>query len=406
MKLLAVLLMLAFGQTHRVVQVQRSPDGRSAQGGVAIVTEDGQQAPKGWLGVSLGNVPESLATQLDVQDGILILNVVKDSPADKAGLEPHDIVVAVGGEDVGSDVADVVKIIGAKQPGEAVELIVLRDGEEKKISANIGERPAGQPQAFAWKIEAAPDAEVEDQVRTRGRFLFKGPEGNWVMRDLGDMDLPDDVKMLIPDAESRNVQVFVENGEKRIRTTVQRDGESLTVEQEGEDGPITVTREDAQGNESTATYESEDELKEGDEEAYEVLQGTGTGTFQFRLNALHDGDFDFDIDVDDALQWHSQFDMDALHESLERAQEAYHEALEQFHQLQGGSAGAMPPMPHMMTFHGGKPRQSFEVRTDGTIEVRVRKGDSELVKLYSSESDLKRREPELYEKYLELMDEE
>ncbi|MEK7756738.1 MAG: hypothetical protein AAB385_05960, partial [Planctomycetota bacterium] len=52
--------------------------------------------------------------------------------------------------------------------------------------------------------------------------------------------------------------------------------------------------------------------------------------------------------------------------------------------------------------HLGKPRQSFEVRTDGTIEVRVRKGDSELVQLYKNESDLKQRDAELYGKYQEL----
>ena len=49
-----------------------------------------------------------------------------------------------------------------------------------------------------------------------------------------------------------------------------------------------------------------------------------------------------------------------------------------------------------------KPRNSFEVRPDGAIEVRVRKGDSELVQLYKNESDLRQRDAELYEKYQEL----
>jgi hypothetical protein len=101
--------------------------------------------------------------------------------------------------------------------------------------------------------------------------------------------------------------------------------------------------------------------------------------------------------------------VEQLHESLQRAQEAYHEALEQFHQLQDGSGkagtGHKILRSHVIPLHG-KARQSFEVRPDGTIEVKVRKGDSEVVKLYTNESDLKRREPELYEKYRSVVDEE
>ena len=73
--------------------------------------------------------------------------------------------------------------------------------------------------------------------------------------------------------------------------------------------------------------------------------------------------------------------------------------------------------PHVFSFGGGdghalmsrvlrssaKPKHTFESRADGTIEVRVRKGDSELVQLYADERDLQRRAPDLYEKYDDLM---
>ena len=54
--------------------------------------------------------------------------------------------------------------------------------------------------------------------------------------------------------------------------------------------------------------------------------------------------------------------------------------------------------------HGlSKPRQSFEVRSDGTIEVHLRKGDSELVQLYDDEDDLEDRNPKMFRKYQDLM---
>jgi len=63
-----------------------------------------------------------------------------------------------------------------------------------------------------------------------------------------------------------------------------------------------------------------------------------------------------------------------------------------------------PGQPHIMALTMGKPKHSFEVRPDGTIEVRIRKGDSELVQLYTNERDLQKRNPELAEKYADLME--
>jgi hypothetical protein len=97
-----------------------------------------------------------------------------------------------------------------------------------------------------------------------------------------------------------------------------------------------------------------------------------------------------------------------LNGSLSGAHEAYQKAMEELHQSmeklksEGFKAGGALPMA-MGLAHLGKPRQSFEVRTDGTIEARIRKGDSELVQLYKNEADLKQRNPELHKKYAELM---
>ena len=66
------------------------------------------------------------------------LAVVPGSPADKAGLEENDIILAVNGEEVGKP-QSLVRILGQYTPGETVTLTVLKDGEEKSLSLTLGE---------------------------------------------------------------------------------------------------------------------------------------------------------------------------------------------------------------------------------------------------------------------------
>lgn len=101
---------------------------------------------------------------------------------------------------------------------------------------------------------------------------------------------------------------------------------------------------------------------------------------------------------------------------MEQAREAYELFGEQW--KQDGDDGrsesfrALPFgmfMPHTGDGHAffgrqPKPKHSFEVNEDGQIEVRIRKGDSELVRLYEDADDLADRNPKLFEKYQELME--
>jgi hypothetical protein len=135
------------------------------------------------------------------------------------------------------------------------------------------------------------------------------------------------------------------------------------------------------------------------------------------VDGLKDIDVDVDLDGSDLAELHEK-----LQNSFDEAQEAYEKAMEQFHEAwaqmmvqrnaQGGGQNAapdlnrfnfmIPPPPGAMA-PIGKARQSFQVKPDGTIEVHIRKGDSEVVQMYSNESDLQRRDAKLYEKYREVM---
>ena len=94
---------------------------------------------RGWLGVSIQNVDRTLAESfgLDRPRGALIAQVGDDTPAERAGLEAGDIIIAV--DDAQIDVsADLPHVIGLLAPGDEVDVRVIREGVEAKIEVVIG----------------------------------------------------------------------------------------------------------------------------------------------------------------------------------------------------------------------------------------------------------------------------
>ena len=112
-----------------------------------------------YIGISGGDVTPALAKalKLPVEKGVLVNEVVKGSPADKAGLEGGhteatiegvpvrlggDIITEVEGKPV-SSMEEVVDAVNSAQPGDKMELTVLRgDNETKHVTVTLGVRPA------------------------------------------------------------------------------------------------------------------------------------------------------------------------------------------------------------------------------------------------------------------------
>jgi serine protease Do len=108
---------------------------------------------RGWLGVSIQNVDRTLAESfgLDRPRGALIAQVGDDTPAERAGLEAGDIIVAV--DDAQIDVsADLPHVIGLLAPGDEVDVRVIREGVEAEIEVVIGALEADE----IASVSAAP----------------------------------------------------------------------------------------------------------------------------------------------------------------------------------------------------------------------------------------------------------
>jgi serine protease Do len=95
------------------------------------------------LGVKLDDLTDQLAGYFGMSDrtGALVTEVVKDTPAEKAGLKAGDIILNVGGEKI-EDAGDVREALFDKEG--TVELTILRDKKEIKIKAELEEQDKPQ----------------------------------------------------------------------------------------------------------------------------------------------------------------------------------------------------------------------------------------------------------------------
>ena len=72
--------------------------------------------------------------------GVLVENIVEDGPAVKAGVEPGDIIIKMDDKNIASN-EELRKVLADRKPGDKMQLIVIRDGKEKKIKMKLGSRP-------------------------------------------------------------------------------------------------------------------------------------------------------------------------------------------------------------------------------------------------------------------------
>ena len=91
---------------------------------------------RGWLGVTLQDLDSALAESFGLPDttGALVVDVVKNEPADKAGLKPRDIIKSADGKMI-ENTRELGLYIGSKRPGETVQLDIIRDG--KVVTARV-----------------------------------------------------------------------------------------------------------------------------------------------------------------------------------------------------------------------------------------------------------------------------
>lgn len=109
---------------------------------VPQLIEHGKVMNRGWLGVMIQTMTPELAKSFNLpedQPGVLVGDVVPDSPADKAGLKRGDIIVKYEG----SEVANANKLPGmvaATQPGATATLDIIREGKPQVLTVTLAKK--------------------------------------------------------------------------------------------------------------------------------------------------------------------------------------------------------------------------------------------------------------------------
>ena len=95
----------------------------------------------GFLGIQLQALDANLRSQLGYQgQGAAIVSVVGGSPADRAGLQPGDVIQSVDGKSIRNP-ADVSSIVRAIAPGKTATLDVWTNGTRKFVAVHVGSQP-------------------------------------------------------------------------------------------------------------------------------------------------------------------------------------------------------------------------------------------------------------------------
>lgn len=126
---------------------------------------------RGQLGISIQDITPDLRDAFELENGqrgVLVTDVSKGSPAEKAGLNAGDVILKVNGKETAST-AQLRSQIGMKAIGERVELDVLRNGKTRQLTAKVG-----KPQSLAATKQTL-------HPMLEGAHLENNPEGQGVL---------------------------------------------------------------------------------------------------------------------------------------------------------------------------------------------------------------------------------
>jgi serine protease Do len=138
---------------------------------------------RGWLGLILQPLNRSYATYLGdpEMEGILIADIDPDSPADKAGLSPGDVILEFDGEKLEAekddDLNSFTMSISRSEVDEKKKLRIFRNGTEKTIEVVIGEKPKVKEEEFETSLGFTVKEITNNVFRT---YLLETKEGVFV----------------------------------------------------------------------------------------------------------------------------------------------------------------------------------------------------------------------------------
>ncbi len=131
------------------------------------------EVQRGFLGAQLQDLDVELAEAfgLPITEGAVLVNIVRGSPAEEAGLKPGDVVTHINGRRVTS-AADLRNQVGITRVGVKIDLTYLRDAESRQVSIIVAEREevsATGPQFGNKRLAGTTFGEIPEDSPAYGR---------------------------------------------------------------------------------------------------------------------------------------------------------------------------------------------------------------------------------------------
>ena len=106
----------------------------------SYLAAEAKSASQGWLGIYIQNISTELMEAMDLSSlkGVLVNKVVDDSPADKGGVERGDVIIKFNNKRV-VDTDQFIKLVRKTKPLDKVNIVIIRDDDEKVITVKMGE---------------------------------------------------------------------------------------------------------------------------------------------------------------------------------------------------------------------------------------------------------------------------
>jgi len=192
------------------------------------------------LGVAVQEVNQAFAEsfQLDKPEGALVASVSKGSPAEKAGLQPGDVIRQIDGNAIVAS-GDLPAWVGQAQPGQQAKLSVWRRGQPVELTATLGDASdkAGSKQARAEEavgkaqlgLSLRPlDADERREVGVSEGLVIEQARGPAAAAGVQ----PGDVLLAINGAPAKNIEqvrTAMAKAGKSVALLIERDGNKIFV---------------------------------------------------------------------------------------------------------------------------------------------------------------------------------
>jgi C-terminal processing protease CtpA/Prc len=108
--------------------------------GSCVLEHFGDDCGKGgYLGIEAKNLSEQMQDYFEVKQGVLIENVTKESPAEKAGFKAGDVILSINKREI-KDYGDLVRTLNYYNPDEKITVEISRKGSKKNVDVVLGEK--------------------------------------------------------------------------------------------------------------------------------------------------------------------------------------------------------------------------------------------------------------------------